>query len=111
MSPLPKEKVKHPYIITNKKIRGGEPLISGTGIRVLDIAVRYEIMGMCPEDIIVTLPHLSLSQVHDALSYYYEHKTEMDKKWKAIIKETETMKRRHPSMLERKLGKVKDIHG
>lgn len=105
------EKVRHPYITISKKIRGGEPVISGTGIRVLDIAVRYEIIGMSPEDIIVALPHLNLSQIHDALSYYYEHKAEMDKTWKAIIKETDAMRRRHPSVLERKIGKIKDIHG
>ena len=33
------KKVKHPYIMVNKRIRGGEPVIAGTGIRVLDIAI------------------------------------------------------------------------
>ena len=111
MSTLPQEKIKHPYITTNKKIRGGEPIIAGTSIRVLDIAIRYELMKMSPEDIIISFPHLNLSQVHDAISYYYGHKAEVDKKWKAIIKDTEAMRKRHTSVLERKLGKVKDIHG
>lgn len=102
--------VKHPYIRTDRKIRGGEPVISGTGIRVLDIAVRYEIMGMTPEDIIVAFPHLSLSQVHDALSYYYEHKDDIDKKWKSEIQEIDSMRRRHTSVLESKIGKIKNIH-
>lgn len=104
------KKVKHPYIMVNKKIRGGEPVIAGTGIRVLDIAIRYEVMGMSPEDIIVALPHLNLSQVHDALSYYYEHKNEIDTKWKETIKDIKTLKKAHPSLLEKKIGRIKDIH-
>jgi uncharacterized protein (DUF433 family) len=109
MSTLVKQ-VKHPYITVDRKIRGGEPVIAGTGIRVLDIAVRYEIMGMTPEDIIVALPHLNLSQVHDALSYYYEHKQEIDKKWKDEIESVSIMRKAHKSVLEQKLGKVKNIH-
>lgn len=102
--------IKHPYITLNKKIRNGEPVISGTGIRVLDIAVRYEVMGMLPEDIIVALPHLNLPQVHDALSYYYEHKNEMDKIWKDAIRKVENLRKAQSPILEKKIGKIKDIH-
>jgi uncharacterized protein (DUF433 family) len=109
MSILVKE-IKHPYITSERKIRGGEPIISGTGVRVLDIAIRYEVMGMSPEDIIIALPHLTLPQVHDALSYYYEHKSEIDKRWKDSIKSTEALKRTRTSVLEKKIGKIKDIH-
>ena len=100
------KQVQHPYITTDKKIRGGEPVISGTGIRVLDIAVRYEIMGMSPEDIIVALPHLNLSQVHDALSYYYEHKSELDRTWKEAIKSTAALRKIHPSVVYQKISSL-----
>ena len=103
------KQIRHPYITTDKKIRSGEPIISGTGIRVLDVAIRYEIMGMSPEDIIMAFPHLNLSQIHDALSYYYEHKNEMDKAWKAAIKDVDVLKKIHPSILEKKIGRIKDI--
>lgn len=102
--------IKHPYITTDKKIRGGVPIISGTGIRVLDVAIRYEVMDMSPEDIIIALPHLNLSQVHDALSYYYEHKSEIDKDWQNAVKKAGSMKKFCSSPLERKLGKIKDIY-
>ncbi|HDH10955.1 MAG TPA: DUF433 domain-containing protein [Nitrospirae bacterium] len=65
-------------------------IIAGTGIKVLDVAIRYEVMGMSPEDIIVALPHLNLSQIHDALSYYYEHKSEIDQDWRNALKKTAT---------------------
>jgi len=104
------KQTKHPYIAFDRKIRGGDPVIAGTGIRVLDIAIRYEIMGMLPEDIIVAFPHITLSQVHDALSFYYENKHEIDKKWKDAIKSTEALRKLYPSVLEKKIGKIKNIH-
>ena len=76
------KKLKYPYVSMDKKVRQGQPVISGTGIRVLDIAIRYEVMGMTPEDILVSFPHLTLSQIHDALAFYYDHKFEMDERWK-----------------------------
>lgn len=102
---------KHPYITSNKKVRGGEPVISGTGIQVLDIAIRYEVMGMIPEDIMVAFPHLTLAQVHDALSYYYEHKREIDRKWKDAVESVEAIKKTTPSILDKKIGRIKNIHG
>jgi uncharacterized protein (DUF433 family) len=39
-------------------------------------------MSYTPDDIINAHPHLKLEQVHDALSYYYEHRDEIDKKIK-----------------------------
>lgn len=104
------KQVKHPYITIDRKIRGGEPVVAGTGIRVFDIAVRYEIMGMSPDDIIVALPHLTLSQIHYALSYYYEHKEEIDRRWKKAVESVSVMRKAHKSVLEQKLGKVKNIH-
>lgn len=107
---MPVKHLKHSYISINKKIRDGEPVIAGTGTRVLDIAIRHELMGMSPEDIIIALPHLTLSQVHAALSYYYDHKNEMDKKWKESIENIEELKKGCSSTLEKKIGKIKDIH-
>jgi uncharacterized protein (DUF433 family) len=104
------KKIKHPYITINKKVRGGEPVITGTGIRVLDIAIRYEIMGMTPDDIMVGYPHLNLPQIHDALSYYYEHKEEIDRKWQKAMKSVKTLKNLCPSVLEKKIGKVKNLY-
>jgi|SRR4030067_1044675 len=104
------KQIRHPYITVDRKIRSGEPIIAGTGIRVLDIAIKYEIMGMSPDDILSAFPHLTLSQVHDALSYYYAHKEEIDRKWKDEVKEIEVIRKKHTSLLEKKIGKIKDIH-
>ena len=105
------QKLKYPYISVNKNIRQGQPVISGTGIRVLDIAVRYEVMGMTPEDIQVSFPHLTLSQIHDALSFYYDHKIEMDKEWKITLDKSGRARRIHTSLFEKKIGQVNHLHG
>ena len=76
------KKTTHAYVSVNYKIAGGEPVIKGTRTRVMDIALRYEFMNMDPDEIIQQFPHLTLQQVHDALSYYYEHKTELDRKYR-----------------------------
>lgn len=51
----------------------GAPTIEGTGIRVIDVASAYEHSGYDPDEITQLYPDLSLSDVHRALAYYYDH--------------------------------------
>ena len=77
---LRKERTSHPYIVKNKDVCDGSPVIEGTRTRVIDIAIEYEILGRSPDEIIRSHPHVNLYQIHDALSYYYENRDELDKK-------------------------------
>ena len=77
---LRRESTNHPFIVKNKDICAGSPIIEGTRTRVIDIAIEYEILGHSPDEIISSHPHLNLSQVHDALSFYYENRDELDQK-------------------------------
>lgn len=52
--------VKHPYITADQEIKGGSPVILGTHTKVMDIAIRYELAGMTPDQIIEQFPHLTL---------------------------------------------------
>ncbi len=70
--------VLHPYITMDRKISGGSPVTVGTRTRILDIAIEYEYLGSTPDEIVDAHPHLTLPQVHDALSFYYEHHEELD---------------------------------
>lgn len=106
----PKTRFKeHPYIEKRAGVRGGAPVIVGTGVKVLDVAVRYEVMGLTAEEIVAAYPQLSLSQVHAALSYYYEHKAEIDKEWKASLRRAAKIKKKQSSILEQKLGQAKNL--
>lgn len=101
--PVVERKTKHPYISIDPKISGGQPVISGTRIKVLDIATRYELMGMSADEIIDEYPHLKLEQIHDALSYYYEHKDVIDKKYREDQSFLTKLKKQYPSKLKAKL--------
>ncbi|MEW6420090.1 MAG: DUF433 domain-containing protein [Nitrospirota bacterium] len=68
---------EHPYIVRNNEILGGEPVIKGTRTPVRAI-VEWWKFGAHPEEILENLPHLTLSQIFDALSYYADHREEIE---------------------------------
>ena len=69
----------HPYIVQDDKISGGSPIIRGSRVRIVDIVIEYEYLGWSPDRIIDAHPQLNLSQVHDALSFYYERREDIDR--------------------------------
>lgn len=68
----------HFHIVVQKTVRGDSPVIRGTRISVANIA-SYYLLGMNAEDIHRELPHLTLSQIFDALAYYFDHKAIIDR--------------------------------
>ncbi len=68
---------EHCYITSDEEILGGEPVIRGTRTPVRAIVELWR-MGTAPEEILRHLPHLTLAQVFDALSYYSDHQTEIN---------------------------------
>ena len=59
------------------EICGGRPHIAGTGVSVRRIAGWYQ-LGLSPQEIATEIPHLSLAQVHAALTYYHANQEAMD---------------------------------
>ena len=68
----------HAYVVGEEGVCGGEPVIRGTRTPVRGIAELWK-FGASPEEILEHLPHLSLAQVFDALSYYQDHLDEIDR--------------------------------
>jgi uncharacterized protein (DUF433 family) len=68
---------EHLYIVTDEKILSGEPIIKGTRTPVRAIVEIWR-MGVPAEEIVKHLPHLTLAQVFDALSYYSDHQDEIN---------------------------------
>jgi uncharacterized protein (DUF433 family) len=64
-------------IVTDTRIRGGEPVIVGTSTPVRAIAELWN-QGMPAEEVPVHLPHIELAQVFEALRYYLTHRDEID---------------------------------
>lgn len=67
---------EHPYVVMEDGILSGEPIILGTRTPVRAIVETWR-MGVAPEEIPLHMPHLSLAQVFDALSYFCDHKDEI----------------------------------
>ena len=69
---------QHPYIEVVERYSGPQPMLKGTRVAVSDI-VGYLRLGETSESLVNNiLPQLSLAQVHDALSYYYDHQEEIE---------------------------------
>jgi uncharacterized protein (DUF433 family) len=88
--------------------RDGQPraFIAGTRVRVQDIYAQSEIHGLTPEEIVEELPHLTLGQVHAALSYLHDHREEILREMRedeAFVKELRAAA--GPSLLERHRNK------
>ena len=56
----------------------GRAWIDDTNIKVIEVVLDKLAYGSSPEEIHEQHPHLSLAQIHAALSYYYDHKAEID---------------------------------
>lgn len=59
------------------ELRGGRPIVAGTGVSVHRIAGWYR-LGLSPEEIAENYGHLSLAQVHAALAYYHANREEIE---------------------------------
>ena len=69
---------KHAYIEVIEKTTGTQAMIKGTRIPV-SIIIGYVRMGETPESLVENiLPHLTLAQVYDALSYYHDHRDQIE---------------------------------
>ena len=68
---------EHLYVVREDGILSGEPIIKGTRTPVRAIVETWR-LGVAPEDIPGRLPHLTLAQVFDALSYYSDHQDEIN---------------------------------
>ncbi|HET7091079.1 MAG TPA: DUF433 domain-containing protein [Anaerolineae bacterium] len=69
---------KHAYVEVVQKIAGPQAVIKGTRIPV-SVIVGYLRIGETPESLTGRiLPHLTLAQVYDALSYYHDHQDEIE---------------------------------
>ena len=68
---------EHPHITRSDHILNGSPILRGTRIPVRLIAQIYR-AGDSVDDILQSYPHLSAAAVHDAISYYLDHQSEIE---------------------------------
>jgi len=77
----------HAYIITEKDYCGGSPVIVGSKFPVRSVVNYVLRQGVTPEELVKEFSHLSLAEVYDALSYYYDQKEEIDEELEKLTED------------------------
>lgn len=72
----PIERTEHPHVVKSADMLGGEPRIEGTRMPVRQIAA-MSAAGTPVEELVRDFPPLTPAQIHDAISYAYDHPEEM----------------------------------
>ncbi|RCJ22169.1 hypothetical protein A6S26_22685 [Nostoc sp. ATCC 43529] len=87
---------------------GGKPRIAGHRIRVQDIVIWHEQMGLSPDEIVYHYPSITLADVYAALAYYHDRRDEIRQEIseaEAFVKEVQSPT---PSILQEKLKNRND---
>ena len=64
-------------ISSKSDLRGGRPVIAGTGVTVKRIVGWYQ-LGLSPDEIVMEIPHLNIAQVFAALTYYHVNREQIE---------------------------------
>jgi uncharacterized protein (DUF433 family) len=81
---------------------GGKPRITGRRIKVQDIAVWHERLGRSVDEV-ASEYDLSLADVHAALTYYFDHRAEIDQDIAAGEAFAEELRQHTPSKVALKM--------
>jgi len=69
----------------------GVAWIDDTNVKVIEVVLDKIADGLSPEEIHFQHPDLSLAQIHAALSYYYDHQTEIDAEIERQVQRVEAL--------------------
>ena len=68
---------EHPYVVRREGVRGGRPILRGSGMPVWLVAAMWK-SGDTIDEISQAYPHLQLAALFDAISYYLDHRAEIE---------------------------------
>jgi uncharacterized protein (DUF433 family) len=77
-------------IVRSPDVRGGRARIAGTGVTVRRVIGWYK-LGLSPEEIADRVGHLTLAQVHAALTYYHLNRDDIEEDLTAEAAEAESL--------------------
>ena len=97
VQPTPSE-VPHPYIQQRPNVQGGRAVIKGSRFPVSSIVQDYR-RGLSVEEILRDFPSLRPAEVHDALSYYYDHRAEIDQEIVELTDLAAAMRKYPPTLV------------
>lgn len=82
---------------------GGKPRIAGHRIKVQDIVIWHEKMGMSPDEIVSSYSTINLSDVYAALAYYHDHLEEIRQHIKEDEEYIKELRANTSSLVQQKL--------
>ena len=91
------------HIEITPDVAGGKPRIAGRRIKVQDIVIWHERLGLSVDEI-ASEYDLSLADIHAALTYYFDHRSEIDRDLADGEAFVEELRKHTPSKLAQKLG-------
>jgi uncharacterized protein (DUF433 family) len=93
------------HIVATPDTCGGKPRIAGSRIQVKHVARMHDRQGMTPSEIVSAYPHLTLADVHAALTFYHDHREQINAEINADRKWYEEMKASSLSLVREKLSR------
>ncbi|MEO0456826.1 MAG: DUF433 domain-containing protein [Cyanobacteria bacterium P01_A01_bin.114] len=94
--------VLNQHIEITPNVAGGKPRIRGHRITVQDIVIWHERLNKSADEICAEYD-LTLAEVYAALSYYFDHRDEIDHSLEEREVFVATLRQQTPSVLEQKL--------
>jgi uncharacterized protein (DUF433 family) len=86
----------------------GVAWIGGTKVKVSEVVLDKIAYGSSPEEIHFQHPHLSLAQIHGALTYYYENQDKVDEQIRRGLGESDRIAAQvSDAQFRRKLSSLK----
>jgi uncharacterized protein (DUF433 family) len=82
---------------------GGKPRIAGHRIKVPDIVILHERMGMSTDEIVSQYPSITLCNVYAALAYYHDHLEEIRQQIQQDEAFARELQAETPSLVQQKL--------
>lgn len=87
---MPATQTEYKHILLDDQAR---PIIEGTTMKVIEIVMAQLAYGWTPEEIRINHRYLSMSQIHAALAYYWDHKAELDAAIEADYRDAEAIRK------------------
>ncbi len=103
MTQIPLASVIQEHIEITPGVCGGKPRIAGHRIKVQDIAIWYEDMGLSPDEIVYHHPSITLADVYAALAYYHDCRQQIRQQIREDEALARSMQEQTPSLLQEKL--------
>lgn len=83
----------------------GKPRIAGHRIKVQDVVIWHERMGLSPDEIVSQYSTITLADVYAALAYYHDHLSEIRRQIQDDDELVQTMQAQTSSLVQQKLEK------